>query len=74
MMLNIRDMVSTKFDKVKLITSDVFAIYLYEDEDSVYATIFLDRLKIEKFDYKKAVIDIKMKVAKGEGYNSIKKL
>lgn len=69
--LDITDMKSTKFDKVKLITSDVFTIYLYEDEDSVYATMFLDRLKIEKFDYKKAVIDIKMKVAKGKGYVSL---
>lgn len=68
MMLNISDMESTKFDKVKLINSDVFTIYLYEDKDSIYATIFLDRLKVVKTDFKKAVININMKVAKGEGY------
>jgi len=71
MNLNIKDMISNKFDTVKLITSDVFTIYLYEDKDSIYATIFLDRMKVNTMDLEGSNIDIKMKVAKGEGYVSL---
>jgi len=66
MNLNINDMNSTKFDKVKLIISDVFTIYLYEDKESIQATIFLDRMKVNTMDLEGAVIDIKMKVMKEE--------
>lgn len=68
MNLDISDMKSTKFDKVKLITSDVFTIYLYENKESIQATIFLDRIKVNTMDLESAMIDIKMKVAKGKGF------
>jgi len=71
MHIDIKDMKSNKFDIVKLITSDVFTIYLYEDKDHIQATIFLDRMKIDKMDLESSLIDIKMKVAKGKGYENL---
>ncbi|MBA7490166.1 hypothetical protein ES702_00701 [subsurface metagenome] len=71
MRLDISDMDSTKFNKVKLIVSDVFTIYLYEDKDSIQATIFLDRMKVNTMDLEGANIDIKMKVVKGKGYEQL---
>ena len=71
MRLNINDMDSSKFDKVKLIISDVFTIYLYEDKDSIQATIFLDRMKVNTMDLEGSIIDIKMKIMKGKGYENL---
>lgn len=71
MQLNIKELKSSRFDLVKMITSDVFTIYLYEDNDNVQATIFLDRMKIDKMDLEGSVIDIKLKIAKGEGFDNL---
>ena len=64
-------MKSKRFDNVQRLESNLITYYEYEDKDYYRATIFIDRMKVEKMDLEGGVIDIKLKVAKGKGYDNI---
>lgn len=68
--MKVQKMKSSKYNNVQRLDSNLITYYEYEDNEHHRATIFIDRMKVEKMDLEGGVIDIKLKVAKGKGYNN----
>ena len=68
--MKVQRMNSNKFNNVQRLDSNLITYYEFEDREHKRGTIFIDRMKVEKMDLEGGVIDIKLKVAKGEGYDN----